>query len=123
MTEQPVAKGTREDVLPIVRRDFPPTEVDAAFALLAAHESSSNEKPARVPLAALKCAQGDLAKLKWELEAARLDYRNVLLRAEYPIDARVAMRTKRGEAEYDESDLLVAKRSCDLFEPYSSDDA
>jgi hypothetical protein len=57
-----------------------------------------------VRLAALKCADGDLAKLKRELEEARLDYRNVLIGAEYPINYRLTMKTKKPTAdEYDES--------------------
>jgi hypothetical protein len=105
LLEQPVSKGTQEDVERIVRRDFLPSEVDAAFALLNAYETTPfKERPARVRLAALKCAEGDLEKLKRELEGARLDYRNVLIDAEYPINYRLTMKTKKPSAdEYDES--------------------
>jgi hypothetical protein len=104
MLEQPVSKGTQEDVERIVRRDFLPTDVVAAFALLDAYKLSSNENAARVRLAALKCAEGDLAKLKRELDEARLDYRDVLIDAEYPINYRLTMKTKKPSAdEYDES--------------------
>ena len=72
--EQPVSKGTQEDVERIVRRDFRPSKVDAAFALLNSYETTPfKERPARVRLAALKCAEGDLAKLKCELQEALVD--------------------------------------------------
>jgi hypothetical protein len=106
MMVQPVSKGTQEDVERIVRRDFLPSEVDAAFALLNAYETTPfKERPARVRLAALKCAEGDLAKLKRELEGARFDYRNVLIDAEYPINYRLTMKTKKPSA--DESDESI----------------
>ena len=57
MLEQSVSKGTLEDVVQLVHRDFAAAQVDAAFALLGAHEASN---PARVRLAALKCANGDV---------------------------------------------------------------
>ena len=101
MMEQPVSNGTQEDVERIVRRDFLPSAIDAAFDLLNSYEPPSTERPARLRLAALKCANGDLAKLKHELEEARYDYRNVLIRAEYPINAK--LRMKGTQQEYDES--------------------
>jgi hypothetical protein len=102
MKEQPVSKGTQEDVVRIVRRDYASAEVDAAFALLDAYETWPGA--ARVRLAALKCADGDLVKLKRALEEATLDYRDVLIDAEYPINYRLGMKTKRPSGEeYDES--------------------
>jgi hypothetical protein len=88
-----------------VRRDFLPSEADVVFALLNAYETTPfKERPARVRLAALKCAEGDLAKLKHQLEEARFDYRNVLINAEYPINYRLVMRTRKAwDEEYDES--------------------
>jgi hypothetical protein len=103
--EQPVSEGTQEDVERIVRRDFLPSEVDAVLALLNAYETAPfKERPARVRLAALKCANGDLEKLKLQLEQAQCDYRNVLIDAEYPINYRLVMRRRKvSEQEYDES--------------------
>jgi hypothetical protein len=105
MMEQPVSKGTHEDVERIVRRDFLPGEVDTVLALLNAYETTPfKERPARVRLAALKCADGDLAKLKLQLEQAQFDYRNVLIDAEYPINYRLVMRTRKAlDEEYNES--------------------
>jgi hypothetical protein len=105
MLEQLVSKGTQDDVERIVRRAFAPKEVDAAFALLNAYETTPfKEWPARVRLAALKCAEGDLAKLRRELEGACLDYRNVPIDAEYPIHYRLTMKTKKpSDEEYEES--------------------
>lgn len=104
MLEQPVSKGTQDDVERIVRRDFAPTEVAAAFALLEVYEPTSNESAARVRLAVLRGAHGDLVKLKRALDEANLDYREVLIDAEYPINYRLTMREKRpSDEEYDES--------------------
>jgi hypothetical protein len=100
--EQPVSKGTQEDVVRVVRRDFAPAEVNAAFVLLDAYETWPGA--ARVRLAALKCANGDLVELKRALEDARVDYREVLIDAEYPINHRLTMKTKKASPEaYDES--------------------
>ena len=104
MIEQPVSKGAPKDVERIVRRDFAPEEVDAAISLLNAYEASLSESAVRVRLAALKCANGDLAKLRHELEGARLDYRNVLIVAEYPLNYRLTMKSRKpSPEEYDES--------------------
>jgi hypothetical protein len=102
MLEQPVSKGTQEDVVRIVRRDFAPAEGDAAFAVVDAYKTW--EGAPRVRLAALKCANGDLVKLKRALEEATADYRDVLIDAEYPINHRLTMKTKKAsDEEYDES--------------------
>ena len=105
--EQPVSKGTQEDVVRIVRRDFAPAEVDAAFVLLDAYETWPGA--VRVRLAALKCANGDLVKLQRALEEARVDYRDVLIDAEYPINYRLTMKTKKASPE--ELDVSIREDS------------
>jgi hypothetical protein len=105
MLEQPVSKGTQEDVVRVVHRDFAPAEVDAALALLNTYgDDRSDGVAARVRLAVLKCANGNLVKLKRALEEATLDYREVLIDAEYPINFRLTIRTKKpSDEEYDDS--------------------
>ena len=105
LLEQPVSKGTQEDVVRVVHRDFAPAEVDAALAVLNTYGNSRTDSgTARVRLAALKCADGDLVKLNHKLEEANLDYRDVLIDAEYPINYKLTMKAKRpSDREYDES--------------------
>ena len=105
LLEQPVSKGTQEDVVRVVHRDFAPAEVDAALAVLNTYgDSRPDSGSVRVRLAALKYADGDLVKLNRKLEEASLDYREVLIDAEYPINYKLTMKTKRpSDQEYNES--------------------
>jgi len=83
-----------------VRRDFRPSEVDAAFALLNSYETTPfKERPARVRLAALKCAEGDLAKLKCELQEALVDFRDVIIAAEYPSYGELTAQSQKPSPE------------------------
>jgi len=82
---QPTPDVSAADVERIVKRDFPPEQV---AAVLAALEECGKEKwqreADRVRLAILKLANRDLQKLRYWLEAAKCDYRDVLGPAEYP---------------------------------------
>lgn len=85
MTTQPTPTVTGADVERIVRRDFP---ADRAAEVLATLEEYGTEtwqrETHRVRLAALKLAAGDLKRLRYEIEGAKRDYRDVLAPAEYP---------------------------------------
>lgn len=59
-----------------------------AQELLAQLQSYEEYEPPRVQLAILKLSNGDPAKLQGYIEAARLDYRDVLAWAEYPEQLR-----------------------------------
>jgi len=69
---------TRADVERIVRRDFPPEQFDSVIAVL--DEYTDRERD-RVQLAALKLADGNLARIR---EVFNSEWRDILADAEYP---------------------------------------
>ena len=87
MDHQPVPQVTREDVLRIVARDVPPEQQAEVLRELAALGASA--KP-RVQLAVLKLVDGRLAELPRHLAFARRDWRDVVMWAEYPADAKIS---------------------------------
>jgi hypothetical protein len=80
---QPTPEVTAADVERIVRRDFPPSQQDNAFAMLREYGGEHREAN-RVRLAVLKLADKNLKQLRHWVEQAKLDYRDVLAPAEYP---------------------------------------
>jgi len=80
---QPVPTVSRSDVERIVRREFGEFGASEVLAILDGYQSDGGN-PARVQLAALKLAAGDMVALRRAIEAAKLDYRDVLAGAEYP---------------------------------------
>src|SRR5262245_36909978 len=85
MITQPTPTVTGADVERIVRRDFPPERAAEALAMLEEYGTDDwQREPHRVRLAALKLAGGDLTRLRYEIEGAKCDYRDVLGPAEYP---------------------------------------
>ena len=82
--------ATREMVSARVKLDYAPSDQHAVGDLLA---RISYEEPAlihRVQLAVLRLASGDIARLHSCVVDARLDYRDVLVGAEYPRSGAVA---------------------------------
>jgi len=79
---QPTPTVTEDDVIRIVRRDYPAGLVDEILALIAAVEV---REKARVVLGCLKIANGDLDRLRRELKDASGYYREILGEAEYPL--------------------------------------
>ena len=93
---QPVPKVSRRDVERVARRDFPRDDTAAILAILDAYGIEKYEQgQARVQLAALKNANGNIDILRQQIETAKLDYRDVLSVAEYPEYMRL----------YDEDDI------------------
>ena len=85
MSRQPTPQVTPEDVTRILKRDFAPTELAAATALLERYGGEDCQRETdRVRLAVLKLAAGDLRRLATEVESACGDYRDVLAPAEFP---------------------------------------
>jgi hypothetical protein len=82
---QPTPDVTAADVERIVRRDYPPSQQDNALAMLREYgDEGSQRGAARVQLAVLKLANKNLKQLRYWIEQAKLDYRDVLCPAEYP---------------------------------------
>ncbi|MHC4599416.1 MAG: hypothetical protein ACYS47_10460 [Planctomycetota bacterium] len=85
MMEQPVPKVNAKDVERVVRRDFDPAEFEGVTAILGSYgDRGRRREDHRVCLAALKLADGNFAELRRQMQAAELDYRDVLAWAEYP---------------------------------------
>jgi hypothetical protein len=83
--EQPVPQVEAKDVERVVRRDFAPAEFEAAMAIVGQYGARGRRREdPRVCLAALKLAEGNLGELRRQMEAAEIDYRDVLACAEYP---------------------------------------
>ena len=82
---QPVPSVTEEDVERIVRRDYPPEQINQVFTALRDYgQETWHRERYRVQLAILKLAAGDIDALHNHLEMAKRDYRDVLAFAEYP---------------------------------------
>jgi hypothetical protein len=85
MSTQPTPTVTAADVERIVRRDFPADRTAEVLAMLEEYGTEEWQREThRVRLAVLKLAAGDLGRLRYELEGAKRDYRDVLGPAEYP---------------------------------------
>jgi hypothetical protein len=83
MRDQPIPNVTRGDVERVVRRDFPAEDWAEVQSTLDQYDTSG-PPIARVQLAVLKLADGDLALVRRSIEDAKMDYRDVLAAAEYP---------------------------------------
>ena len=81
---QPTPDVTAADVERIARRDFPPEQVAGVLAALDEYGREGEREADRVRAAILKLANRDLQKLRYWLEQAKCDYRDVLGPAEYP---------------------------------------
>jgi hypothetical protein len=78
---QPTPSVTESDVERIVRRDYPANVAGDILELIA---TVSVREKARVVLACLKIARGDLDRLRANLSSASGYYRELLSEAEYP---------------------------------------
>jgi hypothetical protein len=81
---QPVPEVTPDDVKRIVLRDFPNAQFEEVMAIVAVYTSRWEIGTIRVQLAALKLANGHMDSLRRYIDAAKSDYRDVLVPAEYP---------------------------------------
>ena len=85
MKKQPNPNVAREDVLRVIRRDFPhDTEADVLAILEQYGTLDWQREQERVHLAILKLADGDLSALRQHTDTACSDYRDVIAPAEYP---------------------------------------
>lgn len=85
MNEQPTPTVSCTDVERIVRRDFPANRIAEVSTLLDDYGTEDwHREPDRVRLAALKLSAGSFERLRFWIEHADCDYRDVLAAAEYP---------------------------------------
>jgi hypothetical protein len=82
---QRVPKVSSDDVLRVIRRDYPAAEVGRVRTILDRYGAEPWERERdRVQLAVLKLAAGNVDELVGQIEAAKRDYRDALAQAEYP---------------------------------------
>jgi hypothetical protein len=87
MTDQPIPEVTDEDVSRIALRDFGADQAPLAISILeefGKQDWNRLNSCARVRIAILKLASGDLDRLLDATNTAINDYRDVLAYAEYP---------------------------------------
>jgi hypothetical protein len=85
MSQQPVPSVNDDDVRRIALRDFGKERLSDVLSLLGEFGKQPwNTPSARVSLAILKLANGDIDRLREALDIAMRDYRDVLAAAEYP---------------------------------------
>ena len=90
---QPAPSVTHADVVRVLRREFADADVSAAETIVMEYGRESHERePARVRLAVLKLAAGNLAALRRHIGDAKVDFRDVLSAAEYPRATRIWSR-------------------------------
>ncbi len=83
---QPTPSVTAADVERVVRREFAPDQVSSVLAMLNEYGAEEwQREPDRVRLAVLKLAKRNLQQVRYWLEQAKGDYRDVLGPAEYPL--------------------------------------
>jgi hypothetical protein len=80
-----VPRVDHSDVVRIVQRDFPPEQHATVVALLDEYGRQSwHREIHRVQLAILKLSRGDVHEVGAYVEAANIDFRDVIASAEYP---------------------------------------
>ncbi|MEM7165374.1 MAG: hypothetical protein AAF581_07920 [Planctomycetota bacterium] len=85
MPDQRVPDVSDADVERVALRDFGSDSLPTVLALLQSYGNETwHGAPARVRLAAMKLADGDIEELATMVKAASDDYRDVLAWAEYP---------------------------------------
>ena len=89
---QPMSDVTDNDVIRVVRRDFP-DDADAVLMALKPYGTENWQREIhRVRSAILKLSTGDVAKVASNTRNACRDYRDVLAAAEYPEYMGASMR-------------------------------
>ncbi len=93
---QRIPDVSEDDVERIVRRDFPTDQFKTAMEMLGEYGNEGwHREGHRVRVAVLKLANGRLDSLRCHLEAAKQDYRDVLVAAEYPKYWRATSRSNK----------------------------
>ena len=93
-------KPSRRSVVRAVEASFPDCPAADILLILDAYGADSHEgERERVQRAIVKLSEGDVEKLREFTAAAKLDYRDVLLWAEYPQEAAVDTPEKEREVQ------------------------
>ena len=82
--KQPVPEVSRDDVERIMERDFRVDQVEMVKTILGEYTEVNPNRSYRVQLAVLKLADGNIEKVRSNIETAKRDFRDVLAYAEYP---------------------------------------
>lgn len=94
-----IPEVTLQDVKRIILRDFPQYDPRVVIDILKEYKTETSG--IRVQLAALKLSDGNLEKLKEWIAQANMDFRDVIMAAEYPKFSRIGFvgieKLKRGE--------------------------
>jgi hypothetical protein len=82
---QPVPDVSRADIARVVGRDYAAELAEVVHAELNRYNANGTDRTAaRVQLAALKLAAGDIERLQSAINDANRDFRDVIAAAEYP---------------------------------------
>ena len=80
---------TAEDVMRIVKREFPAEEFATVMTILNEYGARYNDNPSPTRLAALKLANGSVPRLRALIESAKRDYRDVITPAVFPSYSKI----------------------------------
>ena len=87
---------SRDEVIAAIQKTFPESSWGHVLVLLDTYGVESHEREReRVQLAVLKLSEGNEEKLREFVTVAKRDYRDVLLWAEYPEEAKLDTPEKR----------------------------
>ena len=87
---------SRAEVVAAVRNAFPHADAKAIVALLDEYGAEPHQREReRVQLAVVNLSEGDEAKLRYFLDVAKRDYRDVLFWSDQPDEARIDTLEKR----------------------------
>lgn len=112
MIHQPIPKISVADIERVIKRDFKEHKNQVVMDILNEYgEKDYQRERERVCLAVLKLSEGDLEKLRRNMDIAKVDYRDVLALAEYPnyIKAGLNMTDREKKINID----LDWKQYCD----------
>jgi hypothetical protein len=86
----------RDDVISVIKRTFPDKSVGDVLRLLDAYGVQAYEREReRVQVALVTLSEGDEAKLRYLIDVAKRDYRDVLFWADCPEEAKLDTPEKK----------------------------
>lgn len=86
-----MSSRTNEELHAAIAEDFPNEKLEDVIALLNQYGTESHEREIlRVQFDIVKLSKGNLAELKKLVKQAKIDYRDILMWAESPLDPKEA---------------------------------